>query len=218
MLELNIHITLTSNMWGLCLTVWHKLCSNNTVSIRNNHFAWTNITWYKAWRRLYYDMDSIILLLYYIYIWTPVGEFMISPFQYMYILHNRSVLGLCLRINYSGLISWISLITLSRTYSPIYAEGEYPNALFFEVRGRAPTRNVWNTHVWSAHFRRSSYTELEPRRAEVWPCLIHTSYVSFTKSTKRTLMSRRSGKNTKLKSLAIYIQYNEHLLWASAYR
>ena len=28
-------------------------------------------------------------------------------------------------------------------YSPIHAEGEYPNALcFFEVRGRAPTRNV----------------------------------------------------------------------------
>ena len=91
------------------------------------------------------------------------------------------------------------------TYSPIHAEGEYPNALcFFEVRGRAPTCNVWNTHVWSAHFRRSSYSELELRRAEVWPCLIHTSDVSFTKSTKRTLMSRRPGKNTKLKSLAIY--------------
>ena len=54
------------------------------------------------------------------------------------------------------------------------------------------------------HFRRSSYTELEPRRAEVWPCLFHTSYVSFTKSTKRTLMSRRPGRNTQLKSLAIY--------------
>ena len=91
------------------------------------------------------------------------------------------------------------------TYSPIHAEGEYPNALcFFKVRGRAPTRNVWNTHVWSAHFRRSSYSELEPRHAEVWPCMIHTSYVSFTKSTKRTLMLRRPGKNTKLKSLAIY--------------
>ena len=68
----------------------------------------------------------------------------------------------------------------------------------------AAARNVWNTHAWSAHFRRSSYTELAPRRAEVWPCLIHTSYVSFTQSTKRTLMSRRPGKNTKLKSLAIY--------------
>ena len=83
-------------------------------------------------------------------------------------------------------------------YSPIHAEGEYPNALcFLEERSRAPTRNVWNTHVWSAHFRRSSYTELAPRRVEVWPCLIHTS-------TKRTLMSRRPGNNTKLKSLAIY--------------
>ena len=52
-------------------------------------------------------------------------------------------------------------------YSPIHAEGEYPSALcFFEVRGRAPTRNVRNTHAWSAHFRRSSYTELAPRRAE----------------------------------------------------
>ena len=31
----------------------------------------------------------------------------------------------------------------SDKYSPIHAEGEYPNALcFFEVCGRAPTRNV----------------------------------------------------------------------------
>ena len=36
-----------------------------------------------------------------------------------YILLNLSVLGLCLRINDSGLFAWISLTALSRTYFSI---------------------------------------------------------------------------------------------------
>ena len=47
---------------------------------------------------------------------------------YMYVVHFYC---------YYGLLFYMSW------YSPIHAEGEYPNALcFFEVRGRAPTRNV----------------------------------------------------------------------------
>ena len=42
---------------------------------------------------------------------TPFGEFTISPIHYIYTLYitEFSVLGLCLRINDSGLFAWISL-------------------------------------------------------------------------------------------------------------
>ena len=46
---------------------------------------------------------------------------MISPIYRHYILLNLSVLGLCLRINDSGLFAWISLTALSRTYFIIIA-------------------------------------------------------------------------------------------------
>ena len=50
---------------------------------------------------------------------TPFGEFMISPIHYNihYIILNLSALGLCLRINNSGLFAWISPTALSRTFS-----------------------------------------------------------------------------------------------------
>ena len=41
---------------------------------------------------------------------TPFTEFMISPIRF-YTLHNLSVLGLCLRINYSGLV-WLLCLGL----------------------------------------------------------------------------------------------------------
>ena len=51
---------------------------------------------------------------------TPFGEFMIVLISLYIDLHcvllNLSALGLCLRINDSGLFAWISLAALSRTY------------------------------------------------------------------------------------------------------
>ena len=46
------------------------------------------------------------------------GEFMISPIHYIYIIYYWicQFLGLCVRINDSGLFAWISLTALSRTY------------------------------------------------------------------------------------------------------
>ena len=44
-----------------------------------------------------------------------VPEHLISLYIH-YILLNLSVLGLCSRINDSGLFAWISLMALSRTY------------------------------------------------------------------------------------------------------
>ena len=49
---------------------------------------------------------------------TPFREFMILLIRnnVHYVLLNLSVLGLCLRINDSGLFAWISLAALARTY------------------------------------------------------------------------------------------------------
>ena len=50
---------------------------------------------------------------------TPFGEFMISPIHYsIYTLQKLSVLGLCLRIDDSGLFACISLTVLSQILLP----------------------------------------------------------------------------------------------------
>ena len=47
---------------------------------------------------------------------NSVPKHCIRSITYEYALHNLSVLGLCLRINDSGLFAWISLTALPSTY------------------------------------------------------------------------------------------------------
>ena len=56
----------------------------------------------------------------------PFGSSRFHPFM-IYTLQNLSVLGLCLRIDDSGLFSWISQVALSRTYFIIAARQDGPS-------------------------------------------------------------------------------------------
>ena len=54
----------------------------------------------------------------------PLGRSRGYPFIIkLYTLQNWSVLGLCLRINESGLFAWISLTALSRTITAARQDG-----------------------------------------------------------------------------------------------
>ena len=67
---------------------------------------------------------------------TPFGELMISPIHYIhYILLNLSVLGLCLRINGSGLFAWISLINGSGLFAWISLTALFRLCLRFNGSG-----------------------------------------------------------------------------------
>ena len=99
--------------------------------------------------------------------WTPdvppFGEFMISPIHYL------SVLGLCLRINDSGLFAWISLTAVFWTYFALYSNTTLYETLWFGIfciilrKGiscmRVPTKYV-DQFLW----RRGAYH----RRLSTW--------------------------------------------------
>ena len=99
--------TLFTSLTPLCRICW-MVCSLTVT------YEWFPVTCGKSWRVPHVGQEMLTLSG--TPDFTPFGEFMISPIHYIYILLNLSVLKLYLQINNSGLLAWINLTALSRTY------------------------------------------------------------------------------------------------------